>query len=173
MLGLEKGAVRLSEHNERWKIIFQKVKYKLLECIGEDIIDIQHVGSTAIAGIKAKPILDIAILIKDKSRFPDLKSKLENFGYEYRGDKGDNGGELFVKSSAPKIRTEHLHIVEIQSGQWRKYLAFRDFLNTHHEIAKQYERLKIELAEKHLDDRVLYTSSKQEFIEKILKKALK
>lgn len=168
MLGLKKGTVQLSNHNEQWNILFQEIKDELFEMIGKDIIDIQHIGSTAIIGIKAKPILDIAIAVENKSNFDELKSKLESCDYEHRGDKGNNGGELFVKGLAPDIRTQHLHIVEITDPQWQNYLAFRDFLNTHQEIAQEYEQLKIDLLEKFADDRSLYTASKQKFIERIL-----
>jgi len=167
-LGLKRHTVRLVRHNEKWHAIFSKTKRQLIKVIGKYIIDIQHVGSTAIKGIYAKPILDIAIAVKNKNSIDKFKHKLEKIGYEYRGDGKQDGGVLFVKSSDPEVRIQHLHFIEINDIQWKNYINFRDYLNRNKKIALQYSKLKKELEKKFANNRKAYTKAKNEFIDKIL-----
>ena len=168
MLGLKRHTVRLVRHNEKWHAIFLKTKGQLIKVIGKYIIDIQHVGSTAIKGIYAKPILDIAIAIKNKSNIDKFKHKLEKIGYEYRGDGRRDGGVLFVKFSVPELRTQHLHFIETNDIQWKNYINFRDYLNKNKKTALQYSKLKRNLRKKFANDRKAYTKAKNKFIDKVL-----
>jgi len=141
--------------------------------LGKMIIDIQHVGSTAVSRIPAKPIIDIAVAVPELSRKEVEKyiEPLKKVGYEYRGE--DRPREhLFVKGGEEK-RICHLHMVKFDSKAWKDYLLFRDYLRTHKKVAAKYTKLKLELAKKFSGNRKLYTTSKDNFIQKILKKAKK
>ncbi len=166
MLGLEKKTVKLLPHNEQWHELFAEEKARLETAIGEFVLAIEHVGSTSICGIAAKPILDIAIAISDKATGEKCVAPLENAGYEYRGENGIAGRFYFVKG-AP--RSHHLHMLLANSRELHNHLAFRDFLLQNHFAAVEYDILKKMLAEKHPTDREAYLDGKGEFIERILK----
>ena len=174
MLGLKRGKVKLSPHSPKWPEIFKKEKKTLQKALGMMIIiDIQHVGSTAVSGIPAKPIIDIAVAVPELTRKEPEKyiESLKKVDYEYRGE--DRPREhLFVKGGEEK-RMCHLHMVKFGSKSWENYLLFRDYLRAHKKTAARYAELKLELAKKFPDNRKLYTAGKDNFIQKILKKAKK
>jgi GrpB-like predicted nucleotidyltransferase (UPF0157 family) len=168
MLGLEKGFVRLLPHTEEWHQMFAEEKARLQDAIGEFVVGIEHVGSTSVCGIAAKPILDIAIAITDKATGEKCVAPLENIGYVYRGENGIPGRFYFVKGSSER-RTHHLHMLLAGSDELRNHLAFRDYLLQNSDAAAEYDRLKKELANKYGNDRDAYLDGKAEFVEKILK----
>jgi len=168
MIGLKRHTVKLVPHDDSWSIIFEETKKELLNLIGHLILDIQHVGSTSIKNIKAKPIIDVVILVDNLNVINQMINILEKNGYEYRGDGGDDGGYLFVKCSEPDIRTNHIHIVQKNDIQWDNYLYFRDKLNSDQQIAKQYNNLKEQLENKYKDNRKEYTKAKNDFINKVV-----
>ena len=167
MLGLEKGFVKLYPHNEHWHSLFAEEKARLQDVIGEFVVDIEHVGSTSVCGIAAKPILDLAIAISDKSSGERCVAAIENLGYIYRGENGIAGRFYFVKG-APQ-RTHHLHMLLEDSDEWRNHLFFRNYLRANPESAAEYDKLKKELASKFGNDRDAYLDGKAEFVERILK----
>ncbi len=166
MIGLRRGTVKLSRHDPRWKLLFVAEKRRIEQALGGSVIDIQHIGSTAIKGIKAKPIIDIAIAI-DRMDFGVIE-KLEAIGYEYRGDAGQEGGHIFITCSEPERRTHHLHVVHFDDSQWQNYMEFRDLLNNNRQLALEYEELKEALEQRHAENRKAYTSAKKEFIKKVV-----
>src|SRR5215213_1249790 len=121
MLGLEKGFVKLLPHDEQWHELFADEKARIQAAIGEFLLAIEHVGSTSVCGIAAKPILDIAIAITDKADGEKCVAPLENLGYVYRGENGIAGRFYFVKG-APQ-RTHHLHMLLADSTELRNHLA--------------------------------------------------
>lgn len=130
----------------------------------------EHVGSTAVPGVEAKPIIDIAVATTERGIIEDLKQPLADLGYIDRGDGGQDGGYLFVKESSPEFRTHHLHIVEKGDPQWSRYLEFRDTLKASGTIRRQYSELKRTLAMSCSEDRRRYTASKDEFISEVLRR---
>ena len=168
MIGLKRYTVKLVPHDDSWHILFKETKKELLSLIGDFVIDIQHVGSTSIKNIEAKPILDIAISVNDLKVVNKMQSILEQHGYEYRGDGGKEGGHLFVKCSDPDIRTHHIHVVDVNDIQWNNFLKFRDLLNSYEKLALEYSKFKRKLAKRFKDNRKEYTNSKKDFIDKIL-----
>jgi GrpB-like predicted nucleotidyltransferase (UPF0157 family) len=168
MIGLKRNTVKLVAHSRLWKLNFDKEKTNLKKIIGEYIIDIQHVGSTAIKGIPAKPVIDIVILVNKINIMERIRIILQGNGYEYRGDGLNKGGHLFVKNSAPDIRTHHIHIVEQSDIQWHNYLLFRDKLNKDRKLALQYSKLKKKLEKKHHNNREKYTQEKNNFIKSVI-----
>ena len=169
MLGLEKDSVKLAPHDERWHQLFDEEKARIENAVGKHIIAVEHLGSTSVCGISAKPILDIGVAIENFSDGERLVAPLENLGYIFRGENGIPGRHYFVKG-APR-RTHHLHIVELKSDLWKNHLLFRDYLRENPAAAKEYENLKKSLAEKHAENRGQYTTGKSAFIEKVLQTA--
>ena len=168
MLGLPKGTVKLEPHSEKWHQLFAEEKAHLLQAVGDYVIAIEHVGSTAICGISAKPIIDIAASVERFADGEKCVEPLENIGYEYRSEHGIAGRFYFVKGEP---RTHHLHMVLESSDFWRSHLLFRDYLRENPETAKEYEDLKLKLAREYLDDRDAYLRGKSDFIENILNAA--
>ena len=167
MLGLEKGYVKLLPHTEDWHQSFAEEKARLLDAIGAFVLSIEHVGSTSVCGIAAKPILDIAIAIADKADGEKCVAPLENLGYVYRGENGIPG-RFYFRKGAPR-RTHHLHMYLADSIELRNHILFRDYLRQNKPAAAEYDRLKKVLAQKYGNDRDAYLDGKAEFIGRILK----
>ena len=165
ILGLEKGVVRLAPYSPEWAKLFDEEKQLLIALIGDYVIDIQHIGSTSIPDMIAKPIIDIGIAIKDFEEGKRCIKLIESLGYEYKGENGIPGRHYFVKGNPT---THHLHIVEIDSEEWKKNITFRDALRKNENLAKDYTELKLNLAEKFKYDRVAYTDGKTDFVNYIL-----
>ena len=170
MLGLEKGIVRLLAHDEHWHQLFADEKARIADAAGALVLAIEHVGSTSVCGIAAKPILDIAVAVPDKASGELAVAPLENLGYIYRGENGIAGRFYFVKG-APEARTQHLHMYPAGSEEFENHLAFRDYLRRNPPAAARYDRLKKTLAEKYPNDRDAYLDGKAAFVGRILKAA--
>lgn len=140
----------------------------------QHILDIQHVGSTAIPGMIAKPIIDIQIAVDSLSAIKPLAIDiLQAHQYVYWAENPDPERMFFVKGMPPfgKKRTHHVHIYEPTCRHWREKILFRDYLIAHPETAQEYMALKKILAQKHTFDREKYTAAKTDFINAILAKA--
>jgi len=172
MIGLEKGIVRLAEYDENWQGIFEREKSELRNILGNKIIDIQHIGSTAVPSCCAKPIIDILIGVNSMKIADECIKPLIKFGYEFKGGKGIPGGYFFTKSIG-EIRTHHLHIITHNSESQVDHVIFRDFLIQKPEYRKKYCALKRELATEFKNDREAYTDAKSGFINNTVQLALK
>ena len=178
MIGLKRGTVKLVPHNQKWLELFEGEKQLLKNTFGDTIIAIEHVGSTAIPGIPAKPIIDMNIGVESLKIARSMKEKFEKLGYEHRPfvpghTKEDlKWQELYVKGPEAK-RTHHAHVTVYGNNYWKTDLLFRDHLRKNPARAKQYAELKEELAEKYADDRGTYTKNKEKFILETLEMARK
>ena len=168
-LGLERTAVELVEPDHEWTKEYARERLNLSKAIGELALAIEHVGSTAVPALPAKPIIDIAVSVQSEAEIPKIVPKLEGIGYLYRGDAPFQGGHLFVRESSPGVRTHHVHVVQIRDPQWREWVRFRDFLKTNSELRKDYAQLKLELKNRFPSDRRAYTLGKTRFIKNTLK----
>jgi len=169
-IGLEKGIVRLVPYHPVWKDLFEAEKERILLIIKdipncEVIRDVQHIGSTAIPGIAAKPIIDIGMAVTNFEAGYALVKPLEELGYVYKGENGVPNRHYFDYGNPCIV---HLHVFGQDSDEWQNHILFRDYLIRHPEIAKQYEQLKIELAEKYCTDREKYTDGKGAFIQNVV-----
>lgn len=178
MIGLKRGTVKLYEYEEEWEIEAQNTITKLRKILGNIIKDIQHVGSTAIPSIKAKPIIDIAIAVDDFNEILAFEKDLKNEGFYYRPN-SDLGKQLLFASGSyyegtGNLQTHFIHIVKTESMDWINYINFRDYLNNNLSVAKEYEMLKESLALQFSIDngREKYLKGKHEFIVYTLRKAL-
>jgi GrpB-like predicted nucleotidyltransferase (UPF0157 family) len=148
--------------------MFAEEETQLRHAIGARAVAIEHVGSTAVCGLSAKPIIDIAVAVREIADAAKCVAQLEGIGYKSRGERGIPGRQYFTKGDP---RTHHLHMVESGGDLWRNHLLFRDYLRQRPEVAKEYENLKTELARKHTENREAYTEGKAAFIEGVLKAA--
>lgn len=173
MLGVNKGEVKLVTHSSNWKELFADEKEMLQSIIGEYIKDIQHFGSTAIEGIKAKPIIDILVGVEslDKVEKFDKESLKEN-GYYHLSKVRLEGKVVFAKFSNLEnlTKTHIMHIVEHNGTWWKEHTFFRDYLNDNPDKAREYEALKKSLALKYPKDERTYTDEKKKFVDDILSK---
>lgn len=170
-LGLQRGTVRLEPHDSRWEEEAGKTIEILKSILGEDAVDVQHVGSTAIAAISAKPIIDLVVGVKDMSQVLQYNDRLLQKGIYFRNS--DVAGQLlYVMGDHEKdTRTHHIHVVIWNGTAWNDYVNFRDYLRCSRDVALQYQQLKTELATRFFDDRVAYTEGKKALIRDILKRA--
>lgn len=171
-LGLQRGSVKLVPHSGEWQKRFEEEKARIVSCLRGRIATVEHVGSTAIPGVPAKPILDIAIGIPEIGDVWEYVEAFERVGYEYRGDRG--GSEDHALAKGPEgSRTHYAHIVSLDGSKWKEYVQFRDYLRTHEEMRRKYAVLKSGLAERYASNRHLYTEGKQEFIGQVIEMARK
>src|SRR5690554_2398481 len=160
--------VYLSDYQNEWPELFEDEKSVLLEKLRPWLKgSIEHVGNTAVPGLKAKPIIDIMVGVKDLENAEGAIDILQNSGYCYYPYKADVM-HWFCKPT-PHYRTHHLHLVPYDSSLWRERIKFRDILRIHGEVASEYEALKISLANELSDDRESYTEQKWPFIERALR----
>ena len=170
-IGLHRGTVKLLAYDPKWAEYFSQEKELLSKTLREKVLDIRHIGSTSIAGMPAKPILDILAAVKTLAEVQSLTQDLNKIGYEDKGDGGVSGRRFFVKGGKAR-RTHHLNFCEMNSFFWRSHLAFCDYLERHPDVARQYSELKRGLADKFPNDRGAYTAGKEEFVRSILTRAM-
>lgn len=171
MLGLNREKASLLPHDKEWKIAFENEKNILSDIFGDHVIDIQHIGSTALP-ICAKPIIDILVGVDSLNLSEHIMQGLESVGYEYR-PKASYSYRLFFAKGSTNNRTHHLHIVEHDSNEWNNILLFKNYLLKHKDALKEYEQLKKNLAAEHGDCRKLYTEGKSKFILNVISCAKK
>lgn len=178
MIGLKRGTVKLCEHEKEWEMEAQNTISCLKKILGNAARNIQHVGSTAILSIKAKPIIDIAVAVDDFNAILALEKELKDEGFYYR-PKSNLGEQLLFASGSlyegkGDLQTHFIHIVRTNSVDWINYINFRDYLNSAPSAAKEYENLKISLAlQAPIDSgREKYLKGKHDFIVYTLRKAL-
>lgn len=164
-LGLERGKTELIPHDNEWESVAEKTIRTLQKLIPE-ARDIQHVGSTAIRSIDAKPIVDIAVALDDVQSVTSHIEELAGYGIIYRGS--DVPGQILFIIGEGDIRTHHIHIVKWRGKAWNNYIMFRDYMNSHPDKAAEYEKLKKQIASSFPDNRRAYTEGKAGFIEKII-----
>jgi GrpB-like predicted nucleotidyltransferase (UPF0157 family) len=165
----------VEKYNPEWPRWFEDIKAFLGEEVSQASIGIEHVGSTSIPGMVAKPIIDIIIVIEPE-RWEEIKVILEDRGYHYRGDQGIPEREVFrlkedtVKSPPP---FHHLYVCPEPSLELKKETAFRDYLKENRADAERLSALKWELAEKYDNDKYPYMDSKDAMCKEITEKALR
>lgn len=160
----------ISQYDTAWVSKFTKESAKLFTVFNNTAIKIQHIGSTAIPGIKAKPIIDILITTKDINLIDKFDPDMEKLGYLIGGEFGLSGRRFYCKGDNLHCNF-HVHVYEAEHPAVEMYLLFRDYLIKHPNEAKAYETLKTDLAAKFPNNRTLYTQSKGQFIKEIHEKA--
>ena len=155
-------------HSSEWQAAFAAERGRLQALLGTLASAIEHVGSTAVADLPAKPIIDIAVAANLAATFDRINSILLANEYIYMKDAGNDGGHIFVREPYADVRTHHLHLIDADDAQWANYLSFRDLLRNDAGIRQRYAELKAALAAEFYDDREAYTAAKTEFIAEVL-----
>ena len=153
--------------DEHWRLDFLKIQNELTDALGQLAIRIEHVGSTSVQGLFAKPIIDIDVVIKDYNALKDTISALEKIGYQYEGDLGIPGREAFRYDGKDHLKKHHLYVCPADSPELKRHIAFRDYLRTHPDAVRKYSLIKEEGAKKYPDDIERYIEYKSPFIEGI------
>ena len=154
--------VVVAEYDERWPRTFALIERQLREVLGALALAIEHVGSTSVLGLAAKPIIDIELVIASTLQFLPVKERLEKFGYIHRGPCGVPGRETF--RCIIDLPWHHLYVCVIGAVPLREHLQFRDRLRANPDVAAAYAALKRELAALYPNDRDAYTEAKTDFI---------
>lgn len=162
----------LDKYEPGWPEMFNREKSRLLNAITPWVVAIEHIGSTAVPGLSAKPIIDIMVGIHSLEDAPTIILKLEKLGYIYKIQYQDSIPERrFLYRINRGGHTHHLHMVEAKSDYWYSHLLFRDFLRSHPHIAADYAELKYHLANEYPDDVDSYTYGKSDFVASVLHQA--
>jgi GrpB-like predicted nucleotidyltransferase (UPF0157 family) len=164
-IGLKEGTVKLRRYTPEWARLYEAEQGRLQQVLPKRGVAIAHIGSTAVPGLDAKPIIDIAIRVPS---FRPHIAKLEALGYEYKGEYGLPGRHFFVRGNPVSY---HVHLVKKGSRHWTVWLLFRDYLMSHPAEARRYNRFKRRLARRFAGDRPAYTRAKAPFVESLLAKA--
>lgn len=156
----------LEPHSASWKTRFNQECEAIRQVLSDNVLDIQHIGSTAIPGIAAKPIVDIAVAIPSIEQAGDFIKPLEGIGYIFYPESSSQERLFFKKGSPPQF---HLSLAQKDKfGYWKRQILFRDYLCRHPDAAREYESLKFRLAEEDPSGGTKYLSGKSSFVEKIL-----
>lgn len=166
--------IEIVEYNPDWVNMFAAEAESICSALGKYLtVEIEHIGSTAVPGLAAKPVIDIMLGVACISDAESTVQPLEDLGYIYWRDNPNPERMFFVKGMPPygKKRTHHVHVVEINGEFWQRRL-FRDYLRMYGEEAQRYEILKRDLALRYRHDREAYTQGKSDFVRQVMEKAL-
>lgn len=153
------------DYDANWSSQYEQEKSRIIDALGNSVTDIQHIGSTSVPGLAAKPIIDIILGLE---KIPPLSTQiinLEALGYLYYGEFGIPGRHYFRRGMP---RTHQIHAVQVNSDFWQRHILFRDYLRSHPQAAQQYETLKRKLAAEFRNERDHYTDNKTPLIEQLL-----
>ena len=162
--------VEIAEYSPDWPLVFEREAAAILEACSPWVTEVHHVGSTSVPGLAAKPILDMMPIAAGPAEGLEAVPRMTALGYLYDGESGIPGRFYFDRVVDGRT-VAHVHMLPVGHPDARKHLVFRDHLRTHPDTAREYERLKRELASKYRDDRRTYTDSKADFISAIIEAA--
>jgi len=163
--------VVVTEYNEDWKQKFSEEAQKIKDIFADELIDIHHIGSTSVPGLKAKPIIDIMPVVKDIEKVDSFNDRMEDIGYECMGELGMKGRRYFRKGG--DNRTHQVHVFQWDNKEdIDRHLAVRNYLRTHPDYANRYGDLKESLATQFPKNIEAYMDGKDAFVKELEKYAL-
>jgi GrpB-like predicted nucleotidyltransferase (UPF0157 family) len=163
-----RSPVLVADYDEQWPTLFEQIAQSVRRAVADLGADVEHVGSTSVPGLAAKPVIDIDVVVRSPDDVPTAVERLQSIGYVYQGDKGVKGREAFMWPTGPE---RHLYVVVAESQPHADHIQFRDHLRRHPDVAEDYATLKRSLAQLHGGDRLAYTNAKAEFIANVLQAA--
>ena len=163
--------VEVVPHNPQWRDAFEAEAKRVGVALGENVVAIHHIGSTAIPNIYAKPVVDLLVEVTDIAEVDGRSSAMESSGYEVMGEYGIPGRRYFRKDNQEGIRTHQVHAFETGSAEVGRHLAFRDYMIAHPGEAQRYSELKRKLAEEHPQSIDGYMDGKDGFIKEMDRRA--
>lgn len=160
------------DYNQNWSSEYQKEEDSIRSFLQGELVNSFHIGSTSVPGLKAKPIIDILLVVNDINKLDSFSTQFQDIGYEVMGEYGIIGRRYFRKGG--DNRTHHIHAFQFDNIQEiERHLSFRDYLRQNPEICKEYGELKSKLADQYPRDIDGYGDGKDDFVKKIEKEALK
>jgi len=157
------------DYDPAWSGQFEVLRRRIAKALGNLVARIEHVGSTAVPGLAAKPIIDLDVLLASPDDMSEAVDRLASIGYVHQGDLGVPGREAFKEQSGgAQPRSHHLYVFTDSSGEFSRHLAFRDCLRANPQCAQAYEELKRALALRFTEDRVAYNEGKTRFVCEVL-----
>ncbi len=165
--------VHIVTYDPSWPSLFNQERNRILEALGQRVEEVEHIGSTAIPGLEAKPVIDLMVGLKSMADASSCAEPLTTLGYSYWAEGAQPHHHLFVRFVDPAMsaRTHNLHLVEAGGQYWEERLLFRDYLRRHLQTAKEYAQLKHRLASRYCDDREAYTKAKAAFVCEVVRRA--
>lgn len=167
---MSKKRVIVVPYDEHWKEEYLKIEKELMMVLDGLVLRIEHVGSTSVEGLSAKPIIDIDIVIEDYDVFAEVVEALDSIGYRHEGNLGIEGREAFKYDGKEHLMKHHLYVCTKDSKELKRHLFFRDYLRAHKDAVLEYSRIKEEGAKLFPGDIDKYIEHKSSFIEGIYKK---
>jgi GrpB-like predicted nucleotidyltransferase (UPF0157 family) len=168
MLGVPRGKVLLTEYSDGWPGEFALEQRRLARALGGLTVEIAHIGSTAVEGLVAKPIIDIIVGLRDYAQWPQVVALMEPQGYEALGEFGIPGRQFLLRGNPT---THHAHVCVHDGDFWRQTVLFHRVLGQRPDVRNAYAALKRTLAARHSDNREAYTTGKGDFIRSVLAEA--
>ncbi|HEX8181403.1 MAG TPA: GrpB family protein [Pyrinomonadaceae bacterium] len=159
--------VEVVAHNPQWRDAFEAEAEHVAAALGENVVAIHHIGSTAIPNIYAKPVIDLLVEVRDITEVDVQSSAMKSLGYEVMGEYGITGRRYFRKDNRAGIRTHNIHVFAAGSAEVERHLAFRDYMIAHPEDAQRYSELKRALAQEHPQSMDGYMDGKDGFIKEM------
>lgn len=154
-------------YDKAWKSAFEAIKQEIESAVGDLILGIEHVGSTSVEGMSAKPCIDIDVIIKDYSVFDKVIGKLESIGYTHEGDLGIKDREAFKYTNKPHLMKHHLYVCPQFSEELHRHITFRNFLRDNTDAVKKYSQVKETAAKLFPNDIDKYIEYKSPCIEEL------
>ena len=164
--------IEVVPYDPLWLSEFERASSEVMQALGPDLLAIHHIGSTAIPGIYAKPVIDMLAVVADLAAIDRRSADMERLGYEVMGEFGIEGRRYFRRDDPAGRRTHQIHAFERASPHLNRHLAFRDFMRAHPQIAREYGELKRRLAAAHPYDMEAYMDGKDGFIKEMQARAL-
>ena len=162
--------IEVVDYDPSWPAQFAELAARVRAAFADGpLIAVEHVGSTSVVGLAAKPVIDIDVIVPSLSDVPGAVARLAALGYVHEGDKDVPGREAFLWP--PGTRRHHLYLCLCDNAEYRRHVAFRDYLRENRDEAQRYEALKRDLAARFRADRTAYSEGKTEFVEAVLAKA--
>ena len=167
---MKTGRIVVVPYDPKWRSDFEAIKAEIEDAVGDLILGIEHVGSTSVEGMAAKPCIDLDVIIPDYSVFDTVVSRLNAIGYIHEGDLGIRDREAFKYADKPHLQTHHLYVCPQTSAELHRHITFRDFLRSHPDAVHQYSAVKQQAAQLFPNDIDAYIAYKSECIKKIYQK---
>lgn len=164
--------IKIVEYSPEWEEMYERESGLISGILGNELVEIHHIGSTAVKGLAAKPVIDIMPVVKNIERVDRHNAEFEKLGYECMGELGIAGRRFFRKGG--DNRTHHIHIFEESNRQdITRHLAVRDYLRTHEDARQAYGELKSKLAKLYSQDIEAYCDGKDDFVKSMEREALR
>ena len=164
--------IKVVDYNHNWSSDFQKEERSIRNILQDELVNSFHIGSTSVPGLKAKPIIDILLVVNDIHKLDSFSKQFQEIGYEVKGEFGITGRRYFRKGG--DHRTHQIHAFQYNNmEEIERHLAFRDYLREHSKVCRQYGELKSQLAKQYPNDIDGYCNGKDDFVKSVEKDAIK